>query len=80
MEDKINKLKKAFGSKEGIVVLKTLFIVVFFATTIEFLITDSTQDYFVPAFALFTILASVLFFEKKKDEQRWDSGDYTTEI
>lgn len=29
MEDKINKLKKAFGSKEGIVVLKTLFIVVF---------------------------------------------------
>ena len=25
MEDKINKLKKAFGSKEGIIVLKTFF-------------------------------------------------------
>lgn len=66
MKEKIKKIINSFASEDGLNVIKTIFAVFFIATTIEFLITDSIKDFFVPAFALFSILASVIFFKKKK--------------
>lgn len=70
MKEKCSELlasiKQAFSSKEGLIVVITIFTVTFFVTLIELVFTNNTNNSFVGIFALFAILSSLLFFNKKK--------------
>lgn len=66
---KFNKIKEAFSSEQGLIVLKTIFAVMMLITLIGVVFTKGDNNQIVAIFALFAILTSVMFFKKQKTEE-----------
>ena len=69
MKDKAEIILKAFASKEGIIVMTTIFVIGLILSLIDIVFFSKTINGFVGIFALFAILSSVLFFKKSKLEE-----------
>lgn len=69
MKEKLENILKAFASKDGLIVITTIFGVAFALSIIDIVFFSKTINGFVGIFALFTILSSVLFFKKSKLEE-----------
>lgn len=82
MKEKLENILKAFASKDGLIVITTIFGVAFALSIIDIVFFSKTINGFVGIFALFAILSSVLFFKKSKleEEAKWDSGENIIEI
>lgn len=82
MKEKLENILKAFASKDGLIVITTIFGVAFALSIIDIVFFSKTINGFVGIFALFAILSSVLFFKKSKleEEAKWGSGENIIEI
>ena len=69
MKEKLENILKAFASKDGLIVITTIFGVAFVLSIIDIGFFSKTINGFVGIFALFAILSSVLFFKKSKLEE-----------
>ncbi len=69
MKEKLENILKAFASKDGLIVITTIFGVAFALSIIDIVFFSKTINGFVSIFALFAILSSVLFFKKSKLEE-----------
>ena len=69
MKEKLENILKAFASKDGLIVITTIFGVAFALSIIDIVFFSKTINGFVGIFALFAILTSVLFFKKSKLEE-----------
>lgn len=69
MKEKLENILKAFASKDGLIVITTIFGVAFVLSIIDIVFFSKTINGFVGIFALFAILSSVLFFKKSKLEE-----------
>lgn len=69
MKEKLENILKAFASKDGLIVIATIFGVAFALSIIDIVFFSKTINGFVGIFALFAILSSVLFFKKSKLEE-----------
>lgn len=69
MKEKLENILKAFASKDGLIVITTIFGVAFALSIIDIVFFSKTINGFVGIFALFAILSSVLFFKKSKLEE-----------
>jgi len=68
MKETYERLIKAFGSKDGLIVISTVFSVLLVIVLLELIFLDKTVNSFMGIFAIFSVLVSVLLFKRKQQK------------
>jgi len=68
MKETYKRLIKAFGSKDGLIVISTVFSVLLVIVLLELIFLDKTVNSFMGIFAIFSVLVSVLLFKRKQQK------------
>jgi len=68
MKETYKRLIKAFGSKDGLIVISTVFSVLLVIVLLELIFLDKTVNSFIGIFAIFSVLVSVLLFKRKQQK------------
>jgi len=68
MKEAYKRHIKAFGSKDGLIVISTVFSVLLVIVLLELIFLDKTVNSFIGIFAIFSVLVSVLLFKRKQQK------------